>query len=165
MNDAFTDARKTLGRKKSPGHLIRWCSGWCFALFLFPYAACFGQTITIHVVNVTNGHPLSKQHILISALPDSPELRLVTDLNGKVQFELPKPVPIHFAVSADLSPDSHWYCYCMTFVTTDEVIQKGYIVRPDDKEVSVAQPKPGEILFRARPTPWWVRLLYPLEKG
>jgi hypothetical protein len=26
-------------------------------------------------------------------------------------------------------------------------------------------PKPREILFRARPTPWWVRILYPLVKG
>jgi hypothetical protein len=53
----------------------------------------------------------------------------------------------------------------MTLVTTEEVIQKGFMTRPDDKEAHVVQPKPGEILFRARPTPWWVRLLYPLEKG
>jgi hypothetical protein len=154
---------KKLFCKNFPGRLTLWC-GWCFTLFLFPYAACFGQTITIHVVNVTNGHPLSKQHISISGLPDSPELRLVTDPNGKVQFELPKPTPIHFAVRADLSPDSHWYCSCVTFVTAEEVIQKGLIAGPDDK-VHVVQPTPGEILFRARPTPWWVRLLYPLEKG
>jgi hypothetical protein len=156
---------RKLSCKKFPRNLTRWRYAWCFTLFLLPHAACFGQTITIHVVNVTNGRPISKQHISISGLPDSPGLRFVTDPNGEVQFELPKPTPTRFAVRADLSPASHWYCYCMALVTTEEVIQKGFMIRPDDKEAHVVQPKPREILFRARPTPWWVRILYPLVKG
>lgn len=157
-------------------NLMRWWYAWCVVLLLLLWAntPCFGQTVRIRVVNVSNGGPLTKQQITISGLygkgsssSNTPDLRLVTDANGEVQFELPKSAPAHFTVRADLNY-GRWYCDCIAFVTTAEVIQKGFMTRPPDEEgthtLPVAQLKPGDILFRARPTPWWVRVLYPLVK-
>jgi hypothetical protein len=148
---------------------------WWLLLFLLPCVntTCFGQTVKIRLINVTTGSPLPKQQVSVAGFdgkdhPDKPDLRLVTDANGEVQFELPRPIPAHFAVRADLS-DSHWYCDCAAFVTTAEVMQTGFMTRPPDEAVAHTQTswqlKPGDILFRARPTPWWVRVLYPLVKN
>jgi hypothetical protein len=155
---------------------VRWRYAWQLVslLLLCVPTACFGQTVTIRLINATNGSGLPKQQVSVSGLhekdspTDKPELRLVTDDNGEAQFELPKPVPVHFTVHADIS-DARWHCDCMAFVATTEVMQKGFMTRPPDDEVTPTQPaaqlKPGYILFRARPTPWWVRVLYPLMKG
>jgi len=132
-----------------------------------------GCRTTIRVVNVTNGSPLPKQQVSVSGLDgkesstDKSDLSLVTDANGEVQFELPKPSPAHFAVRADISY-ARWYCACLAFVTTAEVMQKGFMARVPDDDATHNQPavnlKPGDIVFRARPTPWWVRVLNPFVK-
>ena len=92
---------------------------------------CSAQTVRIRVVDVTNGSPIPKQQISVSGLYGK-ELILVTDANGEVQFELPKPSSAQFAVRADINY-ARWYCACLAFVTTAEVIQKGFMAKaPDD---------------------------------
>ena len=146
-------------------------------------AVCFGQTVIIRIVNVTNESPVRNQSVYIWGIsgkiesdvderhklitqPISPELRLATDANGEAQFELPKPAPTYFYVRAVVSIP-HWDCICLVRVSTDEVMHKGFIISdarrtPDTKSI---RPKPGEVLFGLRPTPWWWRILYPVEKG
>jgi|SRR5208282_1963102 len=148
-------------------------------------AVCFGQTVIIRIVNVTNESPVRNRPVYIWGIsgriasdvderhklitqPISPELRLVTDANGEAQFELPKPAPAYFYVRAVLSIP-HWDCTCRARVSTEEVMHKGFMVRSPYAERTPAtktiQPEPGEVLFGLRPTPWWWRVLYPVEKG
>jgi hypothetical protein len=109
---------------------------------------------------------IPKQQISVSGLYGK-ELSLATDVNGEVQFELPKPSSAHFAVRADINY-ARWYCACLAFVTTAEVIQKGFMAKAPDDDATHNQPavnlNPGDIVLRARPTPCWVRVLYPLVK-
>ena len=160
-------------------------SGFVFALLTAANIACFGQAVIIRIVNVTNESPVRNQYVYISGIngkvlseqeerrklltkPISPELRLVTDSNGEAQFELPKPAPAYFYVRAVLSIP-RWDCTCVVRVPTEEVMHKGFMTGSPYAERTPAkksiQPKPGEILFGLRPTPWWWRILYPIEKG
>lgn len=160
-------------------------SGFVFALLAATNIACFGQTVIIRIVNVTNERPVRNRHVYISGItgkiasdgderrklltkPISPELSLVTDANGAVQFELPKPAPGYFYVRAVLS-DSHWDCTCLVRVSTEEMIQKGRMVTSPyaarKPATASIQPKPGEVLFGLRPLPLWVRILWPILKG
>jgi hypothetical protein len=160
-------------------------SGLVFALLTVTNIACFGQTVIIRIVNVTNKSPVRNRYIYVSGItgkvlseqderrklltkPISPELRLVTDANGEAQFELPKPAPSYFYVRAVLSIP-HWDCTCVVRVSTEELMHKGFMTRSPYAERTPAkesmQPKPGEVLFGLRPTPWWWRILYPIEKG
>jgi hypothetical protein len=144
--------------------------------------ACFGQTVKIHVVDSASEKPLMKQTVSISGItgkedtqkqaehklltkPTTPDLRLVTDINGDAQFELPKPAPANFYVRAELY-ERHWDCVCLVRVSTEELMQKGYkTTNAYDKAAADKpsdQPKPGEILFHLGPTPWWVRAFWPL---
>jgi hypothetical protein len=56
----------------------------------------------------------------------------------------------------------------MWVITAAEVMQKGFMAKAPDVDATHNQPavnlNPGDIVFRARPTPWWVRVLYPLVK-
>jgi len=160
-------------------------SGFVVALLAGGNIACFGQTVIIRIVNVTNKGPVRDRHVYISGItgktlsetderrelltkPFSPELRLVTDANGQAQFELPKPAPDHFYVRAVLS-DSHWDCTCLARVSTEEMIQRGHMVTSPyaarNPATTSIQPKPGEILFGLRPLPLWMRILWPMLKG
>lgn len=157
-----------------------------FALFFLPFinTTCYGQTVMVRIVNATNERPLNKQKVSVSGIsgkeetqeearrklitkPTTPDLRLVTDAKGEAQFELPKRVPAYIYVRAEVSGPL-WDCTCLLRVSTEEVIQKGFMVTTHDNEGSRSktsiQPRPGEILFRLRPTPWWVRVLWPLLK-
>lgn len=157
---------------------------WFFALLLLPCVntTCFGQTVKIRIVNASNESPVKKQKVSVSGIsgkeetqeeahrklltkPTTPDLRLVTDAQGEAQFELPKTAPAYFYVRAELSGPV-WDCTCLVRVSTEGVMQKGFMVSPHEDEGSGSKPsirlKPGEILFRLRPTPWWVRVLWPL---
>jgi hypothetical protein len=177
-------AYKNLRCKNFPPDLTNCRYIWCLALLLLPCAgtACFGQTVKIRIVNVTNENPVKNQKVSISGIsgtgdtqeqerrklltkPSTPDLRLTTDANGEAQFELPKPAPDSFYVRAELSAPL-WDCTCLVRVSTEEVMQKGFVTTPrGDKGSSInrsIQPKPGEILYRLRPTPGWVRIFWPL---
>jgi hypothetical protein len=177
-------AYKSLCFKKFPPDLPNCRYIWCFALLLLPCAstACFGQTVKIRIVNATNENPVKNQKVSISGIsgkgdtqeqdrrklltkPTTPDLRLITDANGEAQFELPKPAPDSFYVRAELGVPL-WDCTCLVRVSTEEVMQKGFMTTsrgnkgsPTDRSI---HSKPGEILFRLRPTPGWVRILWPL---
>jgi hypothetical protein len=146
-------------------------------------AACFSQRVTIHIVDVTNESPVRNQHIYISGIsrkaasegderlklttkPISADLSVITDNKGEARFDLPKPAPAYFYVRAALS-GPHWDCFCLVRVSTEEVVQNGFMVRSAYAERTPKpsiHSKPGEVLFGLRPTPWWVRVLYPLLK-
>jgi len=150
-------------------HIHMW---WVVLAFLSLWFtnACFGQTLRVRVVNARNERPLQNQRVSISGRyakgsTESFYLYLRTDSNGEVEFELPKPAPAGFDIFADLDY-ARWYCTCDAVVTTEEIIQKGFVSKPTNHERTPAQPsvqpKPGEILFRPSPTPWWVRIFHPL---
>jgi hypothetical protein len=175
--------RKPRNKKLSSNFTSR-RSIWFFALFLFPFISmtCPGQTVRVRIVDSTNERPLDKQKVSVSGIngkertqeearrrlitkPTTPDLRIVTDAQGEAQFELPKPVPAYIYVRAEVSGPL-WDCTCLLRVSTEELIQKGFVVTTDDNESSrrksPIQPNPGEILLRLRPTPWWMRVLWPL---
>jgi hypothetical protein len=146
-----------------------------------------GQTVIIRIVNVTNENPIRNQHVYIWGISGkialeedeqrergklltnaiSPELSLITDAKGEAQFELPNPAPAYFYVRAVLS-EPHWDCTCVKRVSTEEVLQKGFVMVSPYAErwkPKPIQPKSGEVLFAVRPLPLWVRFFWPLVKG
>jgi hypothetical protein len=165
------------------------CSGHIprFALLFLSClnAFCFGQTVSIRTANLTNESPVSNQHVYVSGIsgkaaltevderlklikkPLTADLSLVTDATGRVEFDLPKPAPAYFYVRAALN-GPHWDCTCLVRVSTEELVQKGFVVlspyaaRGKPKPI---QPKSGEVLFALRPLPLWVRVFWPLLKG
>jgi hypothetical protein len=132
--------------------------------------ASFGQTLRVRVINVKNGRPLENQRVSILWLDgkrsiDKLRLQFVTDARGEVQFDVPKSAPAHLGVRADLG-FAEWYCACDVVVVTEAVTQKGFVSEPpphSGRDVqAIVKPIPGEILFRARATSWWVRVFRPL---
>jgi hypothetical protein len=176
--------QKKLRCKESPINLWSRRYIWLLALLLLSCVntTCFGQTVRIRIVNGTDETPVKDQRVSVSGIsgkeetqqeanrqlltkPTTPDLRLVTDARGEAQFELPKPAPAYFYVHAELSGPV-WDCGCLVRVSTEEVMQKGFmVVNPHDNKGSRTkpsiQPKPGEILFNLTPTQWWVRVLWP----
>jgi hypothetical protein len=137
--------------------------------------ACFGQTVTVRIVNAENGKPVAAQRILVSGIkgngatpdearrkliakPTSPDATLVTDTQGRVQFDLPTTPPANFYVRAVLRPPV-WDCSCVVTVSTEELLRKGLLVGTHD-DASI-HPQPGEILFCVHPTALWVRVFWP----
>ena len=151
-------------------------------LFSIVGTESFAQTIKIHLVNSTNGSPVTKLEILVFGVSGkanaqsedprklldkhaTPDLRLLTDSNGEAQFDLHNPAPDHFYVHAKLGGPV-WDCTCLVRVVTEEVLQKGRVISNHQENLSPGkfstQSKQGEIVFRLRPTPWWARALWPL---
>jgi hypothetical protein len=137
--------------------------------------ACFGQTVTVRIVNAEDGKPVAAHKILISGIngksytPDqarqnltvkhgSADATLVTDAQGRVQFDLPADPPPSFYVRAVLRPPV-WDCSCVVTVHTEELLRKGLWFGSRDDASS--ELRPGEIIFRIRPNPLWVRVFWP----
>jgi len=160
--------------RRAPIHIL--------LLVLFFGPSSFGQSVTIRIVNATNGTPIRNQKISISGIngdsskpdeqrhklltkPTTPDLQLVTDDMGEANFQLPNPARANFFVRPELKAQV-WDCVCLSEVSTEEVMQKGIVVWNAYAEVRGAkpspQPRPGEILFHLRPNPMWVRVLWPL---
>lgn len=148
-----------------------------FAALLSLGYSCLAQTVTIRVVNADNGRPLRDQQVDVSllyqggeAVPESYDahLNFHTDANGEVRFVLPSPAPGHLSARVDLNP-GHWHCACGSLASAGELVRNGIVSRrpPGGREKSAVPVNaiPGEILFLARPLSFWMRLLYPLEKG
>jgi hypothetical protein len=154
---------------------LRHALGLAVLLSGFVSFACFGQTVTVRIVNAGNGKPVAAQKILVTGIkgngdtPDearrkliakhtSPDVTLITDAQGRVRFDLPPAPPANFYVRAVLRPPV-WDCSCLVTVPTEELMRKGLRVGPHD-DASI-QPQPGEILFRIRPTALLVRAFWP----
>jgi hypothetical protein len=144
----------------------------CFFL-VWLNAMCFGQVITVRIINGRNGHPLPRRSILFSPLYDKSEkapakydanVRMETDSNGEAQFNLPAPLPVRVSVGVGLDFE-HWRCLCAAplFVRTQDVIQKG-IVEGSEFAMTATPLKaaPGQIVFVARPITLFERILSPL---
>jgi hypothetical protein len=132
-------------------------------LLMLVAVPCFGQEITVRVVNAADGHPLKRVSISVRAMAAGEHnLRLVTDDNGVAKFTLPQPAPTHFTVDVLISP-THWDCPCIGGGYTDEVIQKGIVVAPG-KTSGVASLKatPGQILIPVRPLSFFERIYMSL---
>lgn len=166
-------------------HMIcKGCAAHLALVFLFCVSAtCVSQTVTIRIVDLTNGRPEGNIAVYVSGLngnaldkderrklhskPISADLRMTTDTNGEAGFSLPTSVSDHFYVRAVLN-GSHWDCSCTVRVPTNKVLQEGFTVTSpyaDRKHEQPARPKPGELIFGLRPLPLWVRALWPILKG
>ena len=157
---------------------------WLSAPLLFSLVGTvsFAQTVKIRLVNTANGDSIRHERVFVSGIsgkantPEeerqkllskhaAPDLRLETDANGETQFDLPNPAPTHFYIRPVLSP-SVWDCTCTVQVKTEEVMQKGITIRNVQDGSSpgkfTVQPRGGEVVFRLKPTPWWVQVFWPL---
>jgi hypothetical protein len=132
---------------------------------------CFAQTVTVRVINGKNGSPLPRQNVTISLIYEkgektpakySAQLNLETGNNGDTHFTLPEPPPAHLATSVRMDW-SRWRCPCTLLDATQNVIQFG-VVKAETSGKESGAPKPGEILFVARPLSLFYRLFGPLEK-
>ena len=100
---------------------LRHALGLAVLLSGFVSFACFGQTVTVRIVNAGDGTPVAAQKVLVSGVngngdtPDearrkliakhlSPDATLVTDAQGRVRFDLPTAPPANFYVRAVLRP-------------------------------------------------------------
>jgi sulfur carrier protein len=155
---------------RSPSILVLLSLG----LLLLLGPCCIAQTITIRVISASDGHPLEKQKAAVTLLYRNGEQRpstydanlsFETDVNGKVQFTVPEPVPGH--LEARIIIDwGRWDCVCRVLATTEDVLRAGWMEFATNREKSPApvKPTPGEIVFAVRPLSLWERLLYPLVK-
>lgn len=147
-------------------------------------AVCFGQRVTIRVVNL-NETPFKNKQVYVSGLsaqaaswkeehlkltgkPIRADLSLLTDGKGETAFDLPSPPPAFVYVRPVFS-ERVWDCSCFVRVPTAELLQKGFIVwspwATRKKPQPPTQPKAGEILFVMRRLPLWITILYPILKG
>jgi hypothetical protein len=159
---------------------------WYFALLLLPFAETysFAQTVKIRLVNTVHGSPVKDRRISIFGINGNigtlekhpqemlaknavPDLRLVSSVNGEAALELPRPAPPYFYVLAELRGPV-WDCPCLVRVFTEDVLHKGLVISnaADQRTPGEFQthPTPGEILFRLKPLPWWVHILWPVVK-
>ena len=157
---------------------------WLFASLLFLLVGVEGdaETVKIRLVNSTNGSPVTNLNILVfgvsgkaNAQPEesrkmldkhaTPDVRLITNSNGEAHFDLPNPAPDHFYIHAELAGPV-WDCTCLVRVVTEEVLRKGRTISNSQEGLSPGnfstKPESGEIVFRLKPTPWWVRVFWPL---
>jgi hypothetical protein len=121
---------------------------------------CFGQEVTVRVINAADGHPLKRVSVSVRAMaPGEHNLRLTTDENGVAKFILPEPAPTHFTVDVLISP-THWDCPCIVGGYTDDVIQKGIVAARPGKTTGAAALKaiPGQILIPVRPLSFFERI-------
>jgi hypothetical protein len=149
---------------------------WLLLICLGPL--CMAQEVTVRIVNVANGRPVSKQGVSVAFLYDneyhketptkrSKGVDLVTDLNGEAHFDLPEPAPVHFSAVVHMD-ESRWHSGGILGATTD-LVQKGVVVgavtKTDSKKsAELFKAVPGEILFVARPLSFFERLFYPIMK-
>jgi regulation of enolase protein 1 (concanavalin A-like superfamily) len=72
-------------------------------------------------------------------------------------------------VSVRVSLDyKYWQCACWLMTDTQNIVQTGVVVQSPQESSSTGRSnvtsKPGEIVFEARATTFFERLLYPLTK-
>ena len=165
------------------------CSGLMFRrvclfaplLFSLVGTESAAQTVNIRLVNSTNGSPVTSLKIFVfgvsgkpaapSEAPQklldkhaTPDVRLVTDANGEAHFALPNPAPDHFYIHAELAGPV-WDCTCLVRVVTEEMLRKGLTISNVQDGQSPGrfsvQARAGEVVFRLKPTPWWVQVFWP----
>ena len=137
---------------------------------------CLAQVVTVRVIDITNGHPLKHQHVLLFLFYNDKKEPLPakydkitdreTNINGEAQFALPEPPPKRLDFKMRMS-SAHWHYVENFYANTQEVIQKGFVephFKPK-KTDALVKAVPGEIILFARPTTFFYRLFYPIMKG
>ena len=152
----------------------RTCIAACFLFFLWFGSACFGQSISVRLINMTNGHPLKKQRVSLSLVYYKGEqvptkydkiIDRETDIKGEAHFDLPEPPPNRLAFDIHLSSETWRGARALT-ESTQTVIHDGIVSGPDRKQTDVLVNKvPGEIVFTYRRLTFLERLFWPLLKG
>src|SRR5262249_44159354 len=83
-----------------------------FVLLMLVAVPCFGQEVTVRVINAADDHPLKRVSLSVRGMaPGEHNLKLIPDDNGSATFALPDPAPTHFRVDVLISP-AHWDCPC-----------------------------------------------------
>ena len=135
-----------------------------------------GQTLKVRLIDARTGRPLQNKKVEISYLYDKDQnthgnlnnqLHFETNISGEAQFSLPMPAPSHLSVNVQLS-SKEWRCGCTMLTSTEALILNGFVgPEPDHGSTSKAFPRevmPGLILFTARPTTFFEKLMYPIMK-
>jgi hypothetical protein len=142
-----------------------------FFLLSIPASA---QGVKISTANADNWKPLSNEAVLVvffyektKIRPGNPKnaLHLTTDANGETSFALPDPAPAHLSVELHLAT-KNWRCACYVLTNTQEVLNKGLIRGVNSRAFPQVdlEPRPGTILFTARPPTFFEWLLGPLMR-
>jgi hypothetical protein len=169
--------------RKDSGEAMKSGCFWCGISFLLlcvsPFCfgpPCYGQAITIRIINAKNGQPLPKEHVSLSPLYSGSETKpakydavqaLDTDAAGVARFVLPKPAPEHLSVVVHMNSE-HWHCVCdlPALVLTKELIEKGIVEGGDlSSPGKTKTAAPWEMIFVARPYTIFEILLAPLLRG
>jgi hypothetical protein len=145
-----------------------------FAIAFLLSGVCFGQQVTVRVVNGSDGQPLPGWKVSVFFVNGTPgkqdvkELQpLQTDSDGKAQFALPQPVPDVLNVYA--FPQTHnWYPGSVK-TKTSVVMQLGTQSPSGVKTPEKVRGQPGQILILAKPITVWDKIIHtllgPLERG
>jgi hypothetical protein len=132
------------------------------AAFLLANSLCLGQTITIRIIDQSNGHPLPDQQVSISMGYEKrektpkeslPMVRFRTDSEGKGQVRLPKPPPSYLSMLITIS--SAYLPYDSPFTAkTSEILKSGIVKKIAEslcERCIVPEAVAGEVLFLTLP--------------
>jgi len=116
------------------------------------------QDVTIRVLDGRNGHPVTKERLVVWVGPvRGTALELPTDKDGVAVLHLSK----DHADSIELTADYNFDCqpYRKNTPTPSysvkEILQSGVVTQNTCGKLSQSEAKPGELIFFVRPLHWW----------
>ena len=133
-----------------------------FAAFLLANSLCLGQTITIRIIDQSNGHPLPDQQVSISMGYEKGEntpresqsiVRFRTDTEGKGQVRLPKPQPSYLSMLIMIS-SPYWPDNSPFTAKTSEILKNGIVKKIAEslcKRCIVPKAVAGEVIILTLP--------------
>jgi hypothetical protein len=129
-------------------------------------ATAIGQAIDVVVLNAKNGHALQDAEVWLQFYEAPPNralkrIQYKTGPDGAAHIQVVAPLPAQITLSASAAS------FCLGFETlaTADIVNHGAVSRCDPRASGYMHTaKPGEVIFLVRRTPWWVRLLAPLER-
>lgn len=143
----------------------------CCSLLLVGFVTCFGQEISVRVLDAKSGRGMKNQEVWAQFYGASsnhtlPRVSANTNGDGVALIQLSTPAPSQLLLS--LSQDPLW-CSGYVRAAVEEILIHGVTNRANNgpcmpRFSSVPDPNPGEVIIFVRRYPWWVRLLAPLER-
>lgn len=127
---------------------------------------CFGDSVVVQVL-ANDGQPVPEQTVTFELRYKKLDYTMVknqrTDSNGEARIQLPPAArPESLAVDVNFTPDD-LHCSCRVHADTETVMLKGLTVdgRPRNVKLSAPVPSaPGRIIFVARPSTHWEKVLF-----
>jgi hypothetical protein len=131
---------------------------------------CFGETVVVRVISGVEGLPLSGQPVTMqlrygkTATEEAHTilLRYTTDFSGEAEFPLPLAKPQ--ALNVDVKFEAKGLrCSCRVLTETETVLREGLTVANPahgSKTPAVVKPRPGQIVFIARPSSFLQKVIY-----